>query len=71
MFTKTYKQLSLNTMSNEEIIKKGVVEHETEANPVKTASDEVVDSVKWSCSPQCRCSCRAKKEGNTNEPKRN
>lgn len=57
-------------MSNEEIIKKGVVENETDANPVKTASDEVVDGVEWSCSPKCRCNCRARKESKTNEPKR-
>ena len=33
-------------MSESEFIKKGVVERETEAQPVKTASDEVFEKVR-------------------------
>ena len=46
-------------MFNEDLIKKGVVDAETEANPIKTASDEVVERVK-ACSPVCKCKCGAK-----------
>ena len=57
-------------MPNEEFIKKGVVEGETDSNPVKTASDEVVAGVEWSCRPGCKCNCQARKEASSNEPKR-
>lgn len=57
-------------MSNSEFIKKGVVENETEAEPVKTASDEVFEKVRETiraCTPTCRCNCKAKQKGATNE----
>lgn len=47
-------------MSEEEFIKKGIVKDETEEQPVKTASDEVVEKVR-ACSPSCRCNCKAKR----------
>ena len=46
-------------MFNEDFIKKGVVDAETEANPINTASDEVVERVK-ACYPVCKCKCGAK-----------
>jgi hypothetical protein len=53
-------------MSNPEFIKKGVVEQETEAQPVKTASDEIFEKVK-TCTPACRCSCKIKQQEDQNE----
>jgi len=53
-------------MSDPEFIKKGVVEQETEAQPVKTASDEVFEKVK-ACSPTCRCNCKTRQQENRNE----
>ena len=43
-------------MQNEEFIKKGVVDGETESNEVKTASDEISSKV---CSGFCKCRCKA------------
>ena len=48
-------------MTDEEFIKKGIVKDETEEQPVKTASDEVVEKVR-ACSPGCRCNCKANKK---------
>jgi hypothetical protein len=53
-------------MSESEFIKKGVVERETEAQPVKTASDEVFEKVR-ACTPTCRCNCKANQKGAANE----
>ena len=33
-------------MSNQEFIKKGVVENETQEQPIKTASDEIFEKIK-------------------------
>jgi hypothetical protein len=57
-------------MPNEEFIKKGVVEGETEDKPVKTASDDVVAGVEWSCRKGCKCSCQSKKGTSADESKR-
>lgn len=43
-------------MTNDEFVKKGVVENESDANVIKTASDEVLDKVKL-CGSKCKCSC--------------
>jgi len=55
-------------MNNNEFIKKGIVENESESNTVKTASDEVIDGVKL-CKLGCKCKCKANtgKEGTKNE----
>jgi|Laugresu1bdmlbdd_1035124.scaffolds.fasta_scaffold02982_5 hypothetical protein len=44
-------------MQNEDFIKKGVVEGESESNEVKTASDEISSRA---CSGFCKCRCKAK-----------
>ena len=48
-------------MTDEQFIKKGIVKDETEDQPVKTASDEVVEKVR-ACSPNCSCNCKANKK---------
>jgi len=55
-------------MNNNEFIKKGIVENESESNIVKTASDEVMDKVKL-CKLGCKCRCRTNnsKEETKNE----
>jgi len=53
-------------MSDPEFIKKGVVEQETEEQPVKTASDEIFEKVK-ACSPTCHCKCKASQQEAHNE----
>lgn len=53
-------------MTPEDFIKKGVVENETEAEPVKTASDEIQEEVK-ACSPRCKCNCSNSKKGTSND----
>jgi len=53
-------------MLDPEFIKKGVIEHETEEQPVKTASDEIFEKVK-TCHPTCRCNCKTKQQENPNE----
>ena len=50
----------------QEFIKKGVIENETDEQPVKTASDEIIEKVK-SCSAGCRCTCKTKKDEVKNE----
>ena len=53
-------------MNPEDFIKKGVVENETEVQPVKTASDEIFEEVK-TCSPRCKCNCSNSKKGTSND----
>lgn len=47
--------------NSEQMIKKGVVEGETEETPVKTASDEISEQVRV-CKPACRCNCSKEQE---------
>jgi hypothetical protein len=44
-------------MINDEFVKKGVIENESDTNVIKTASDEVLDKVKL-CDSRCKCNCK-------------